>query len=301
VITDDVRATALSRGAPGRAWIEALPGIVERIRVAWSLEIGEPLEGGKGALVLRVTRDGADAVLKIAPPGSGFATQIATIVAARGMGYVRLLDADIDLDAALLEPLGGTLGTAPMPVAEKIDILAATLLRAWTAPKPAPTGWHKARHLSEDIPAFWTELGRPCSTALMETAVAYAHQRLADTDAETVLCHGDPHPGNALAVRTPRPGAGSGYVLVDPDGFVCDPAYDLGVTVRSFTDEMLAAGDPVALLRGWCARLAAATGVDRQRIWEWSFVERVSSGLFLMKYGHPGEARAHLDSAERLI
>lgn len=301
VLTDDVRRGIETRGGEqGRAWVTALPAIVERLCDAWSLTIGPVLEGGKGALVVRVIQDGEDAVLKIAPPGSGFASQIATIEAAAGHGYVRLLAHDPGLNAALLEPLGEMLLLRPSAVEEKLDILAATLVEAWKVPKPPATSWHKAAALIDDISRDWARLGRPCSAEVRDTAVAYARRRREATDA-TVLCHGDPHPANALAVPRPRPGAESGYVFVDPDGFVCEPAYDLGVTVRSFTDEVLAADDPVALLRGWCARLADRTGVDAQAIWEWALVERVSSGLFLSVCGHQDEGRAHLDSAERLI
>jgi hypothetical protein len=56
----------------------------------------------------------------------------------------------------------------------------------------------------------------------------------------------------------------------------------------------------------WCSRepelsLVAAARVDAQAIWEWAFIERFSSGLFLMIGGHLDEGRAHLDSAERLV
>jgi len=301
VLTDDVRRGIESRaGELARGWVTALPAIVQRLCDRWSLTIGSVLEGGKAAAVLRVTRDGEDAVLKIAPPGSGFASQIATLEAAAGHGYVRLLAHDLDANAALLEPLGEMLLIRPLPVEEKLDILAATLIEAWKTAKPLASSWHKATALIDGIAAHWARLDGPCSVQLRDAAIAYACRRREST-AETVLCHGDPHPANALAVPRPRFGAGSGYVFVDPDGFVCEPAYDLGVTVRSFTDEVLAADDPVALLRGWCARLAGITGVDAQAIWEWAFVERVSSGLFLIVCGHHDEGRAHLDSAERLI
>jgi streptomycin 6-kinase len=302
VITETVRRGIESwGGAEGRAWVEALPGIVERISTDWSLTVGSVLERGKGALVLRVRRGKEDAVLKIAPPGDQFAQQVATIAAADGHGYVRLLAYDPNLRAALLEPLGEMLLASPSSVEEKLDVLAATLIEVWKTPKPPATDWHKATHLIEDIAAFWEHLGRPCSAALKATAIEYAHRRRDDVAAETVLCHGDPHPANTLTVLHPRPGAESGYVFVDPDGFICEPAYDLGVTMRSFTDEVLASEDPMGLLRGWSAQLSRATGVDAQSIWEWAFIERVSSGLFLMMLGHHEEGRMHLDSAERLL
>ncbi len=304
MLTDDVRRSAEARGPAGTTWIESLPGIVAYLRDAWSLTIGESLPGGKAALVLRVgLRMGpasADAVLKIAPPDSGFAAEVATIAAADGHGYVRLLGVDLDRNAALLEALGRPLAYATDSPAEQLDLLAATLIEAWRAPKPPPSGRHRAAGLAEYCEELWADLGRPCPQALLDRVLDYARRRLA-SDAATVLCHGDPHVGNALAVPVPRPGAASGYVFVDPDGFSCEPAYDLGVTVRSYPERVLAARDPVALVRGWCDRLAAATGVDRQAIWEWGFFERVSTGLHMIRYGHPEEGRAHLASAERLL
>jgi streptomycin 6-kinase len=273
VLTEDVRRSARARGRAGAEWIESIPAIVEHLRHVWSLTIGESLPGGKAALVLRVVlgadRPGTDAVLKIGLPDCGFAAQVAAIAAADGHGYVRLLDVDLDRNAALMEALGHPLADATDSPEEQHDLLAATLVEAWQAPKPPPSGWHKAAALASFCEQAWAGLGRPCPPGLLDRALDYAHRRLA-SDAPTVLCHGDPHVGNALAVPIPRPGAASGYVFVDPDGFACEPAYDLGVTVRSYPAHVLAAADPIALVRGWCERLAAATRVDPQAIWEWA-------------------------------
>jgi streptomycin 6-kinase len=303
MLTDDVRRTAETWGEFGRAWIEALPSIVDQIRDAWSLTLGDTLEGGKGSLVMRVRRDGEDAVLKVVPPGPQFARQVAAIASAAGHGYVRLLAVDHDRYAMLLEPLGAMLAERATSPESALDTLGATLLAAWRAPRPAPSPTeHKAVHLRADIATFWEEQSRPCSRILVDTAIGYAHQRARAFDPETsVLCHGDPHWANALEVTVPRPGAESGFVFVDPDGFVCDRGYDLGVVIRSWCDEVLSASDPVGLLRGYCDRLESITGVDAETIWQWGFVERVSTGLFLIKHGHPVEGREHLDAAERLV
>ena len=116
-----------------------------------------------------------------------------------------------------------------------------------------------------------------------------------------VLCHGDPHPGNLLSVSSPRPGAPTGYVWVDPDGFLCEPEYDLGVVLRGFNDLILAADDPVVTLRSWCAVLAEATGTDAEAIWQWAYLERVTSGLYLINQGWPERGRRFLDSASWVI
>jgi streptomycin 6-kinase len=304
VLPDDVRRTIESQGDPGgRAWIDALPDIVGHLCTVWSLTPGPVLAGGRWSLVMRIRQGDADAVLKVAPPGAGFGTELATLAAAEGRGYVRLLASDAGERAALLEPLGDSLFAHQRPIDDQLDILAATLVTAWRVPRPRPAAaaGRKAAELRDLIATEWTRLGGPCSVALRNAALAYADRRLADGGRPTVLCHGDPHPGNALAVLRPRAGAESGFVFVDPDGFIDSPGYDLGVTIRSFTDEVRAAADPVGLVRGWCRRLSASTGVDAEEIWQWAFIERVSSGLYLMARGHDDEGRMHLASAERLV
>ena len=84
------------------------------------------------SVVARVNMtDGTDAVLKVAHPDKGFAREIHTIARPRGRGYVRLYASDLERHAALLEPLGWSLGATSMPVEQALDVLLATLLQAW--------------------------------------------------------------------------------------------------------------------------------------------------------------------------
>ena len=124
---------------------------------------------------------------------------------------------------------------------------------------------------------------------MIEQALAYAERRAAEADRELVIVHGDPHPDNLLAVTSPRPGAESGYVFVDPDGFVADRAYDLGVAMRNWS-RLLGGADARPIAEGLCAVLAERSGVDATRIWEWAFLERVSTGLYLLDVVESAEA-----------
>jgi streptomycin 6-kinase len=136
---------------------------------------------------------------------------------------------------------------------------------------------------------------------VVEQALRYADRRAAAFDAERcVVAHGDPHPGNTLRVTAPRDGAGSGFVLVDPDGFRCDPAYDLGVAVRDWVARVAGPGGR-GVLEGYCALLAARTGVVAREIWEWGYLERVSTGLYVLGFGGDRIGRAFLGSAARLL
>ncbi len=85
--------------------------------------------------------------------------------------------------------------------------------------------------------------------------------------------HGDVHQWNTLE-------SADGFSLVDPDGLLAEPEYDLGIIMRE---------DPIELLRDgpyqrahW---LAARTGLDATAVWEWGVIERLSTGLLLTSIG----------------
>ena len=109
-----------------------------------------------------------------------------------------------------------------------------------------------------------------------------------------MLIHGDAHPANVL--EDPRDhGSPGAFKLIDPDGMLSEPAHDLAIPLRDWTDELLAGDDVVTTGLAWCARLGARAGAPARAIWEWAFVERVSTGLFLMQLGDPlGERFLHV-------
>jgi streptomycin 6-kinase len=90
-------------------------------------------------------------------------------------------------------------------------------------------------------------------------------------------------------------GGAGWFKLVDPDGIVAEPEYDLGVLMREDPVELMD-GDPWARAR-W---LAARTGTDPVAIWEWGLVERVATGLVLTVAGVQPVARQMLAAADEI-
>lgn len=296
------RARIASLGERGAEWSAALPGLLAQLAGDWGLDLGGSLPGGSNSYVVRATcADGSPAVLKVVLDEPGLADQVRVLETADGRGYARLLRVDLDRGALLMEALGDPLQASGRPGTEQLAVLADTLAIAWQrSPLTRVPGTDdKAVGLAVLIADHWDRLGRPCPVAVRDQALRYAEQ-LADAPADTlVVVHGDPHPGNALAVRRPRPGAETGYCFVDPDGFVADRAYDLGVSMRDFSAAVLREGRP--LVESYAALLADRTGVDPVRIWRWAFVERVSTGLYVLGLGSEPVARPYLASAEVLL
>jgi streptomycin 6-kinase len=302
VVPDAVRRKAMAVGAEGERWLENLPGVVDALSSRWSIRVGRVLEGGTSGLAAEaVTADGAPAVLKVAIPdgltgNSPFATELETLLLGDPRCYVRVLRHDVPQRAMLQERLGRPLRALKLPVEAQIDAVASTLPKGWhpVADSSLRTGADQAAFLRDYVTDTWLELGRPCDGVLIEAAVRFARAREgAYDDARAVLIHGDAHPDNVLQ-------SDDGFKLIDPDGMRSEPAHDLGVVLRGWSEELLAADDAIALATSWFVRMALATGVDPAPIWEWAFTERVSSGLFLLQLGIDAGARM-LAAAELLM
>jgi streptomycin 6-kinase len=299
-----VRGRLAGMGSEGKAWLVALPGLIADLEREWGIAVGPSLRGGSASYVASARcADGSTAVIKIAVADEGWTQQVTTLERAAGAGYVRLLRSDPVRRAVLLEELGRSLEASGLSPHDQLRCVADTLAVAWQDAGGAvpPPGGDKASRLGAYISEAWERMGRPVSTQVIDEALAYAARRAAGATVEVVVVHGDPHPGNLLAVRKPRPGADSGYVFVDPDGFVADRAYDLGVALRGWSERLLGP-DARRVAEGFCGTLSERTGVDATRIWEWGFLERVSSGLYLLDVVRsPAVGLPYLRSAEQLL
>ena len=86
-----------------------------------------------------------------------------------------------------------------------------------------------------------------------------------------------------------------GCRLVDPDGYLAEPEYDLGVLMREDPEDLLAR-DPRDRSR-W---LAHRCGLDETAIWEWGVVSRLETGLVGTQVGLQPAAGQMLEVADRV-
>jgi streptomycin 6-kinase len=286
-----VRAKAMA--ADQQAWLAALPDLVAELARDWTLQVGRGYPDATEAVVLETTRaDGVAAVLKLHIPGAQVESEITVLRLADGDGCVRLLEANLERSALLLERLGPSLHDLGLPVEQRHEILCRTAEHVWRSAPDAglTTGAAKARWLADWIIEAWDATDRPCSVHAVDHALSCASRRLAAHDDErAVLVHGDVHEWNTLAAP------GGGFKLVDPDGLLAEPEYDLGVIMREDPAELLV-GDPRTRAR-WLAR---STGLDEIAIWERGVVERVSTGLLAERVGLQPVGRHMLQAADRI-
>ena len=298
------RQRALSNGAVGGRWLDALPGVVGELVEQWGLALGEPHAGGTAAFVVgAVDGDGRDVVLKVAmvlddDDAELYRRSVLTHDLAGGRGCVALLAHDDERSALLLERLGPNLDALGMPVPEILDTVTTALHDFWRPAVPGvdlPSGAEQAAWLARFIEATWESLGRPCEQAVIERALELCERRASELDPATaVLVHGDAHGWNTLS-------AGDGaFKLVDPEGLWSEREHDLGILSREYNLPLLD-GDTAWLVRARAELLAAAGDADPQRTWEWGFIERVSTGLASLEAFDGDGGLAFLEVARRCL
>ena len=254
-------AAACRRSAERRTWLERLPDAVGELRDRWRLSLELPFDGPEVScawVAPVVLGDGARAVLKLGMPHMEGMHELQGLRFWNGDPTVRLLDADAQLNAMLLEPCEPGTTLRRLPDFEQDIVIAKLLRRLWRKPA-AP---HSFRPLAT-MTAHWAQETRAVASAWPDAALIEDGLRLFDDlsrpSFDDALLATDLHAGNVLsAQREP-------WLLIDPKPFVGDRAYDATQHLFNCKDRLL--GDPKATIR----RFADLLELDHERVRLWMF------------------------------
>lgn len=297
-----VRERASNNGVAGRRWLEQLPVVVAELAERWQLHIGPTYSGGTAGYIAACTGpDGDELVLKVAMPltiddRDAFTRAVHVHRLAAGRGCVRLVASDDATSSMLLERLGPNLADLGLALPEMFTAITSTLRAFWRPVADDPmlrSGVDQAQWLAGFIDSMWRELDQPCDREVIDRALELCERRQAAFDpARAVLVHGDAHGWNTVS-----DGAGS-YRFVDPEGLWNEPEHDLAVAMREYNGPLIE-GDTSRLVRERAELLAAACDVDPQAVWEWGFIERVSTGLAGLRDFDGDDSAVFLEVARR--
>ena len=252
-------ATNCCSAAERSEWLEQLPDVVGGLERRWSLTPGAPFEGASCAWVAPVMRaDGRPAVLKVGMPHMEGDHELQGLRFWNGDPTVRVLAADDQLGAMLLERCEPGTALSTLPESEQDLVIAGLLRRLWRSPC-AP---HTFRHLSM-MTDYWTnetlaQMEHWPDGGLVREGLAL-FKELSLTARTEVLLATDLHAGNVLrSEREP-------WLVIDPKPFVGDPAYD--ATQHLFNCRARLHADP----RGTIHRIANLLDLDYERVRLWTF------------------------------
>ena len=256
------RLAANCQTSPERAaWLARLPTTLRDLARRWAITIGPPFdnEDVSCAWVAPVTvTGGATAILKVGMPHMEGEHEIDGLRFWNGDPTVRLLEADEDLNAMLLERCEPGTPLGSFPEADQDLVIAPLLQRLWRAPaKP-----HRFRPLS-DMTALWSAETLSQEKQWSDPALVREGLRLfselSRTTPQDVLLGTDVHAGNVLeAQRQP-------WLVIDPKPFIGDRAYD--ATQHLYNSPVRMGSNPDETIR----RFAGLLDVDHQRVRLWMF------------------------------
>jgi len=256
-------------GDEGTRWLNSLPQRIAALEQEWGFRTGPALDhGGCVSWVAPVELEGGgEAILKIGIPHDEARFEAEALRFLNGQGAVRLLRASDDGFSLLLERC--VPGTDLWSLSEEAaDDVACTLLpRLWQQ----PTSTAPFESLTDTVARWCEELPHEAPAAgydarLVDRALEHGRE-LAASQPQSVLLHGDFHPGNVLAARREP------WLMIDPKPLVGDPAYDLAQWLHNRYEAATHAADPVAVLCEQIDRFAGRLGLDPARIAGWAFVK----------------------------
>jgi streptomycin 6-kinase len=264
----------------GAAWLDRLPRLVDECATAWDLHVRAPFEPATVSFVApAVLADGTQAVLKVNFPDAESEHEADALAAWGGKGAVRLLAADPERRALLVERCMPGTQLWAVGDEEAAGRAAAGVLRALWRPAPDGNGFRalegEARRWAEELPARFERHGRPFDRTLLHRAIGWIGEVLDAPDGPPVLVHQDLHGGNVL-----RTGADRGHWLaIDPKPLVGERAFDVASLLRDRRGELARDPFPARRIRRRLDQLSGELELDRERMRRWAVVHALAWGL----------------------
>jgi len=211
------------------------------------------------------TVDGEQAVLKVQDPDRESEHEAAALELWDGDGAIRLLDAEFEEHALLLErcvpgtPLSAAGGEAALDVFVE---LLPRLLKPAGAPFRTLAG--EAAWWADSLEETWERFARPFERRLLDAALE-ALQQLPHTQGQQVLLHQDLHGDNVLAAQREP------WLAIDPKPLVGEREFGVAPVVRS--REL---GHSSRDVLGRFDRLVSELGLDRERARGWTIGQTIA-------------------------
>lgn len=243
------------------AWLARLPDALHELEQRWELTLESPFDGPEVscAWVAPATlRDGTHSVLKVGMPHFEGEHELEALRFLDGDPTVRLLRADDELNAMLLEQCRPGSVLRDRDQGDQDVVIAQLLRRFWRV----PTDPHPFRPLAA-MTAQWSDETRAQRNRWPDAGLVEGGLRLFAelplSAPANVLLATDLHAGNVLAAQREP------WLVIDPKPFVGDSAYD--ATQHLFNCRERLRQDPDVAIR----RFADLLEVDGDRVRLWMF------------------------------
>lgn len=263
-------------GDSGRAWLASLPSTIAQLADKWEITEIHPLPNLSYNYVVSGARNGMPIILKIGNTvgfdSSAVAREAAALATLSGP-CVKILAQDGHLGALLLERLlPGTMLKEFFPERDTEGIaITSNIIKAFKrCQNPASLLFLSIGDVLKVLDKDWPHMhhhlqkARPIRTSLLATTPNH------------VLLHGDLHHENILKHNDT-------WRVIDPKGFVGDPAYECGAYIRNPFPEIVACPEMLTIIKNRVRMFADLLHLDERRIAQWTYVQAVVATCWIIE------------------
>jgi len=250
-------------GEEGAAWLAALPAMLDEYARRWELELEPAPWPFTYSVVLPARRaDGTNAILKLAPPEPEWRSGAEALRWFDGHGCARLLEAEVEAGALLLERLSPGTTLTQLDDDERATSIAGRVMRELWRPLPPQHPFITVEYWASGLAKLRERFGGgsgPVPEPLLALAEDYFAELLA-TAPPAVLLHGDLHHDNVLAAER------AAWLAIDPKGIAGEPAFEPAQLFTNPGPWLRLQPDLRPIMRRRLDILADETGLERERI-----------------------------------
>lgn len=262
-------------GDRGRRWLASLSATIAQLADRWEITAIQPLPNLSYNYVVSGTRNGIPVILKIGNnigfDPSAVAREAAALIALSDQ-CVKVLAQDASAGALLLERLlPGTMLKEFFPDRDiEGTTITANIINYFKSSQISSPLFLPVGDILMILDKDWPMIGRH-----LQKAKALRTSLLAMTPNQ-VLLHGDLHHENILQ-------HGNTWRVIDPKGFIGDPAYECGAYIRNPFPGILVCQNMLTIIKKRIQMFADLLNLDERRIAEWTYVQAVVAACWIIE------------------
>lgn len=267
-------------GGDGQQWVEMFPKTLAHFIDAWELEEITPIPNLSYNFVASAeTQSGQPVILKLGVPNPELTTEAAALRVYNGHGSVRLISADLEKGALLLEKLNpGRMLHKLGDNQQEAAIAAQVMAQVCVLPPedhhfPSLTDWTK---VFERVLTNHQPVTAGLSVRLIETAQFLADE-MNQTATDQWLLHGDLHHFNILEDHT------RGWTAIDPKGVIGDKAFQAARFFSNPIPDFLSHPDLLELTRQRTEIFSRELEIPPERLIKWAYVDCILSASWCIE------------------
>lgn len=250
-------------GSKGKQWLDELPYIISKISKKYNLANLSSLNNMSFNYVASGYKNNKPIILKIALDSKALNREASCLKAFAKHGAVEVIADDNNIIIMQRAVPGATLKNYFLASeAQSTEVLCLIIKELHLANIPKNHNFYYVKELLKTL-----DKEHDIPNEILSKA-RFLRDELLNSTKKEVLLHGDLHHDNILK-------NGDGWLIIDPKGFIGDPAFELAAYLCNPIPELLQKDNAKELIIRRIKLLAEQLDIPEQRIRDWLYVKSV--------------------------